>query len=49
MNLLLDANAVIWMLGDSSRLKATTTAVLNDPRNELWISTSTVHEIAVKV
>ena len=48
MNLLLDANVVIWMLGDSGRLNAPTTAVLNDPRNALWISTSTIHEIAVK-
>lgn len=49
MNLLLDTNAVIWMLGGSSRLTPSTTAILNDSGNQLWISTSTIHEIAVKV
>lgn len=49
MNLLLDTNAVIWMLGDSSRLTPSTAALLNDPANQIWISTSTIHEIAVRV
>jgi len=49
VNLLLDTNAVIWMLGDSSRLTRSTAALLNDPANQIWISTSTIHEIAVRV
>jgi PIN domain nuclease of toxin-antitoxin system len=49
VKLLLDTNAVIWMLGVSSRLKSSTVAILSDPKNQLWISTSTIHEIAVKV
>ncbi len=49
MKLLLDTNAVIWMLGESSRLSPVLTATLNDTGNQLWISTCTIHEIAVKV
>ena len=49
MNLLLDTNVVIWMVAASSRLSGSTVAILNDPANQLWISTSTIHEIAVKV
>ena len=49
MNLLLDTNVVIWMVAGSGRLSGSTVAILNDPANQLWISTSTIHEIAVKV
>lgn len=49
MNLLLDTNVVIWMVAASRRLSGSTVAILNDPANQLWISTSTIHEIAVKV
>lgn len=49
MKLLLDTNVVIWMLAASGRLSPSAVAALNDPANPLWISTATVHEIAVKV
>ena len=37
------------MVAASGRLSGSTVAILNDPANQLWISTSTIHEIAVKV
>jgi PIN domain nuclease of toxin-antitoxin system len=49
VNLLLDTNVVIWMVGVSQRLSPEVRAMLNDPGNELWVSTSSIHEIAVKV
>lgn len=49
MRLLLDTNVVIWMLGSPDRLSVSAIAILDASSNELWISTSTIHEIAVKV
>jgi PIN domain nuclease of toxin-antitoxin system len=49
VRLLLDTNVVIWMLGVSSKLPPNVRETLSDPRNVLFVSTSTIHEMAIKV
>jgi PIN domain nuclease of toxin-antitoxin system len=47
MRLLLDTNAVIWVLDDNPRL-GPTADVLRDPANDVWFSAVSVAEISLK-
>lgn len=49
MNLLLDTNVVIWMMGRWERIRPDVLAVLADNRNTLVVSTASLLEIASKV
>ena len=46
--LLLDANALIWAVVDSSRLIPQWRDALVDPNNDVWFSAVSVAEIALK-
>jgi PIN domain nuclease of toxin-antitoxin system len=48
MRVLLDTHVVLWALVDSPRLSRTARAVLADDRNEWWVSSASVWEIAIK-
>lgn len=49
MKLLLDTNILIWAVANSSALPSTARKALTDPRSELYVSTASVWEIAIKV
>jgi PIN domain nuclease of toxin-antitoxin system len=46
--LLLDSQVWIWMLQDSARLRGRMREVIEDPAQELLLSTASVWEIAIK-
>jgi len=48
MNLLLDTNALIWWLGDDSRLGAEARARIGDGTNTVAVSVASGWEIAIK-
>ena len=48
MRLLLDTHALIWALDDPARIRTETRAAIEDPRNELFVSSITTWEIALK-
>ncbi len=48
MRLILDTNVLIRALIDPSKLSAETRAVLEDPANEVFFSSASVWEIAIK-
>lgn len=48
MRLILDTNVLIRALIDPARLSAETRAVLEDPEHEVFFSTASVWEIAIK-
>jgi PIN domain nuclease of toxin-antitoxin system len=49
VRLLLDTHAFLWHADGSPQMSASATALLVDPANELFLSTATVWEIAIKV
>lgn len=49
MRLLLDTNAFLWALDDTSRLTAATRDLLADEQNELFVSMASLWEIGIKV
>ena len=49
MRYLLDPHSVIWALDNPSRLGTGTVTVLENPENELVVSTATIWEMAIKV
>lgn len=47
--LLLDTHALIWFaLGDTTRMPQATAKLIQDPRNEVFVSAASVWEIATK-
>lgn len=49
MRLLLDAQALLWFLGDHPRLSPMARTLIGDPGNDLLLSVATCWEIAIKV
>ncbi len=49
MRLLLDSHTLIWAVDEPTKLSATAVAALQDPGNDLVLSTGSVWEIAIKV
>lgn len=48
MNLLLDAHALLWFLAGSSKLSGKALAGIQDMRNTIFVSPSTLWEIGIK-
>ncbi|MCX9158079.1 type II toxin-antitoxin system VapC family toxin [Niveibacterium sp. 24ML] len=48
MNLLLDTHVALWAIADSPRLSAAARALIEAPRNTVWVSAVSVWEIAIK-
>jgi PIN domain nuclease of toxin-antitoxin system len=48
MKLLLDTHAFLWLVDGSPRLSKAAEAALADPANELFLSTASVWELAIK-
>jgi PIN domain nuclease of toxin-antitoxin system len=48
VKLLLDTHTFLWHADGDQRMSASATALLTNPGNELFISTATVWEIAIK-
>ncbi len=49
MKYLLDTHTFIWALSDSTRLPAKALTAINNPDNEIFVSSLTFWEIAIKV
>ena len=49
MRLLLDTHAVLWLLNGDDRLRGTARDQILDPGNEVFVSSVTLWEIAVKL
>ena len=49
MRLLLDTHALVWYADNSAQLSRHAGALLADPTNELFLSTATIWELAIKV
>lgn len=49
MKLLLDTHILVWALDDSPRLSAAARELLQDERNERWISAASFWELAIKI
>lgn len=49
MRLLLDTHVILWMAAAPHRIRPSTRAVLYEPNSELFVSASSVMEIASKV
>jgi len=48
MSILLDTHIFVWAVGESSRLKPSVREILNDPDQEVFLSSVTAFEVAVK-
>ena len=48
MNLLLDANALLWALSDSRKLGQKARRRIADPNCSVWVSAATCWEISIK-
>lgn len=49
MRLLLDTNALLWVLADSPRLGSHARALVVDPDNHVYVSAASAWEIAIKL
>jgi len=49
MKLLLDTHALIWFAEDDARLSTAAREALNDEANDLFCSTASIWEMAIKV
>lgn len=49
MNLLLDTNALLWVLNNSPRLGQAARDAISDPLNRVFVSAVSAWEIAIKV
>ena len=49
MNLLLDTHAVLWWLDDDPRLSPHAREAIEDPANQVFVSTASLWEIAIKI
>lgn len=48
MRLLLDTSTLLWWLGDDQRLGRVTRSAITDGRNDVYVSSVSIAEIAVK-
>ena len=48
MNLLLDANALLWALSDNPKLGERARRRIADPNSTVWVSAATCWEISIK-
>ena len=48
MNLLLDTHVALWAIADSPRLSARARELIQSPTAQVWVSTVSVWEIAIK-
>ncbi len=48
MNFLLDTHVLLWMLSNSKSISQNVLSVLKDMNNNLWVSTISLWEIALK-
>jgi len=48
MRLLLDTHALIWALGEPSKLSPGSRRLIEDPSNEIFVSAASLWEIAIK-
>lgn len=48
MNLLLDTHVALWAIADSPRLPLKARELIASPRTNVWISTASIWEIAIK-
>lgn len=48
MRLLLDTQIMLWALTGSARLGATARGLIVDPANDIYVSTASIWEIAIK-
>jgi PIN domain nuclease of toxin-antitoxin system len=48
MKLLLDTHALIWALGDPTKLSPKSRSAIEDPANEIFVSAASLWEIAIK-
>ncbi len=48
MKILLDTYTLLWSLGDTSQLSNTATQLFQDTQNEVFVSTVSVWEMAIK-
>jgi PIN domain nuclease of toxin-antitoxin system len=49
MKLLLDTHAYLWWTDDDPRLSVTARAAMSDPSNEIYVSSITAVELAIKL
>jgi PIN domain nuclease of toxin-antitoxin system len=49
VRLLLDSHVLLWAAQDSERLSARAVRALDDPKNELYASSASLWEIAIKL
>lgn len=49
MRLLLDTHILLWWLGGNDRLPAAVKDAVAEPQNDVWVSSVSIAEIAVKV
>ncbi len=47
-SILLDTNALLWLLKEPSRLNAEALSVIGDPASEVYVSSATAWEVATK-
>ena len=48
MKLLIDTNILLWAVLDDRRFPTAAAALLSDPENELFVSSATIWEVAIK-
>ena len=48
MKILLDTHIALWLLADDNRLSSNARIIIEDTTNELYISTASIWEIAIK-
>ncbi len=48
MRLLLDTNALLWLISDNPTLDPMVREAVNDPANEVFVSVASVWEISIK-
>lgn len=48
MNYLLDTHVLLWALAEPGKLGAYARTLLTDPRHEVWVSSASLWEIAIK-
>jgi PIN domain nuclease of toxin-antitoxin system len=48
VRLLLDTHALLWALGEPSRLERSARAAVEDGGNDVWVSAASIWEISIK-
>jgi PIN domain nuclease of toxin-antitoxin system len=49
MNLLLDTHAFLWFINNDSHLSASAAQAIATPTNDIYVSSASVWEIAIKI